>query len=104
MSAHPVKVTVTDANHLADTATLTWNTLVKVPDVTGGSQIRAEFVLPRFHLTVGRISTDGTCLGPTGEVLRQSPNAGSLAPEASAVDLTVSTGLKRQGRPCGEPK
>jgi metallophosphoesterase (TIGR03767 family) len=104
VSAHPVTMTATDANYLTDAMTFTWNTLVQVPNVTGGSQARAELLLPRDYLAVGRVSTDSTCLGPAGEVLRQSPVAGSLAPEASAVDLTVSTGLDRQGRPCGALK
>ncbi|MEO1575345.1 MAG: PASTA domain-containing protein, partial [Pseudomonadota bacterium] len=65
---------------------------VTVPDVVGQAQATAEFNLTAADLTVGTVSQASSATVPAGNVISQSPGAGSIVDEQSAVDLLVSTG------------
>jgi hypothetical protein len=79
---------------------------VEVPNVVGQTQTTAADTLAMVGLSVGTVTqqaSPATCsVGctvsasvPVGEVSSQSPTAGSLAPDQSAVNLVLSTGPLR---------
>jgi serine/threonine-protein kinase len=64
---------------------------VSVPDVTGLSRDSAESRLRAAHLTAEVDEQDSEDV-PEGDVISQSPTAGSDVPRNSTVTITVSTG------------
>jgi Putative Ig domain len=77
VSTHPMTVTVTDANYLTDAVTFTWNTLVQVPNVTGGSQARAELLLPRGYLASAGSRPTAPASGQPGSYCTRAPPSGA---------------------------
>ena len=63
-----------------------------VPNVTGLGQAAAETAITDAGLTVGTVSEASSDTVPAGNVISQSPAAGSSVSNGSAVDLVVSTG------------
>jgi RHS repeat-associated protein len=66
--------------------------LVAVPDVVGQTQASAQASIVAANLVAGLVATQSSVTVPAGEVISQSPLAGTLAPQGSAVDLVVSAG------------
>ncbi|MBI2876791.1 MAG: PASTA domain-containing protein, partial [Candidatus Tectomicrobia bacterium] len=66
--------------------------MVAVPDVVGMAQAAAEAALEAAGLTAGTISLAYSATVPTGQVIGQSPIAGTSIAEGSPVDLVVSQG------------
>lgn len=64
----------------------------KVPSVTGMSEARARQVLSDASFTVGDAGTAYSPSIPAGDVVSQSPRAGTRADRNAVVDLTVSLG------------
>ena len=67
-------------------------TEVAVPDVVNLAQADAEAAITSVGLAVGVITTANSDTVPAGNVISQSPVAGSLVIPGSAVDMTVSIG------------
>ncbi|RYY52553.1 MAG: PASTA domain-containing protein [Chitinophagaceae bacterium] len=65
---------------------------VQVPDVSGLTQAAAVTVINTAGLTVGEISIVNHPSVPEGNVISQSPAAGTPVPRGSAVALNVSLG------------
>ncbi|MEE8465681.1 MAG: PASTA domain-containing protein [Dehalococcoidia bacterium] len=65
---------------------------VEVPDVVGLPQAAARDTIVAAGLTVGTINTANSTTVPAGDVISQSPLAGTLAALDSAVNLMVSLG------------
>ena len=63
---------------------------VKVPDVTGMTQAKAQATLTDAGFKSGKITQVQSTDGPEGTVVNQSPAAGEKAAEGSAVDLEVA--------------
>jgi len=66
--------------------------MVDVPDVVGLSQSDAETMVTGAGLLVGNVTMASSNTVPEGNVISQSPTAGTSVPDGSAVDLVVSTG------------
>jgi len=64
-------------------------TLVVVPSVAGQQYQQAEAVLAESQLDVGEVTYQKSTR-PTGTVVAQEPNAGSIARSGSAVKLTLA--------------
>jgi beta-lactam-binding protein with PASTA domain len=65
---------------------------ILVPDVTGLTQANAESAVSNASLSVGTISTASSATVAAGNVISQTPAAGSEVAAGSTVDLLVSTG------------
>ena len=66
--------------------------MVTVPDVVGKTQAEAQSDILAVSLTVGTIISSNSDNVPAGNVISQSPGAGTSVPPNTAVDLTVSLG------------
>jgi len=66
--------------------------MVIVPDVVGWIQANAEAAITGAKLTVGTIFQASSGTVPVGNVISQTPSAGSSVQEGSPVDLVVSLG------------
>jgi len=69
--------------------------IIYVPDVVGMSRSAAESTIIAANLTLGTITT----AMPAGDVISQDPLAGAIVPEASTVDLVISSGPGTVGPP-----
>lgn len=67
-------------------------TTVAVPNVVGDTQAVAESTITSAGLVVGTITSTGSTTVPAGDVISQSPVAGTSVAVGSAVDLVISTG------------
>lgn len=67
-------------------------TKVFVPDVVNMVQADAETAITTAGLTVGTISTQYNPTVPVGHVISQNPDAGTLVPLQTPVDLVISLG------------
>jgi beta-lactam-binding protein with PASTA domain len=65
---------------------------ISVPIVVGLSQAAAETSITNAGLSVGDVSTQHNAEVPAGNVISQSPDAGTEVAPGSAVDLVVSLG------------
>ena len=65
---------------------------VPVPDVTGLSQANADAAIVGAGLVVGTVTTANSSTVSTGDVISQSPSAGSNVAPGSAVAIEVSLG------------
>ncbi|MEL7310202.1 MAG: PASTA domain-containing protein [Pseudomonadota bacterium] len=65
---------------------------VSVPNVVGQSQAAAEAAITGANLAVGAVSNATSNSVASGDVISQSPAAGTNVAEGSSVDLVVSTG------------
>jgi beta-lactam-binding protein with PASTA domain len=65
---------------------------VATPDVVGLTQAAATTSITNAGLSAGTITTVSSATVPTGEVISQSPAAGTLVAPGSAVALAVSSG------------
>ena len=63
-----------------------------VPDLVGQSQSAAEAMLVAAHLSVGVVTYQASESVSVGQVISQSPLAGTLIATGSTVDLVVSSG------------
>jgi len=64
-----------------------------VPDVVGLAQAAAEAAIISAGLSVGAVTEAYSATVPAGNVISQSPTAGSSVPAGTAVALVVSKGL-----------
>jgi beta-lactam-binding protein with PASTA domain len=67
---------------------------VAVPNVVGMAQAAAETAITDAGLVVGTVTTQASETVPAGEVISQSPTAGTEVASGSAVDLVVSSGVQ----------
>jgi serine protease len=91
--AYTVTLTVTD--NLGATGSTTRQVTasnIVVPNVVGQTQGAATAAIVGAGLTVGSVSTAASATVPVGNVISQSPAAGTLVSPGSAVNLVVSTG------------
>ncbi|MCA1903194.1 MAG: PASTA domain-containing protein, partial [Candidatus Hydrogenedens sp.] len=65
----------------------------QVPDVVGLSQSSAESAITGAGLTVGTVTQQCSDTVPAGNVISQTPTAGTQVSPGTTVDLVVSTGL-----------
>ena len=68
--------------------------MVTVPDVVGSTQAAAEASITSAILTVGSVTTEYSETVASGDVISQSPSAGSSVVHDTAVDLVVSLGVE----------
>jgi hypothetical protein len=68
------------------------NAQTAVPNVVGLSQAAATTAITSAGLVVGTVSTAASGTVPSGEVISESPVAGTVVSLATAVNLVVSTG------------
>ena len=80
------------AGSAVDLVVSTGPDLVSVPDVVGLAQADAESAITAAGLTVGLVSTANSDTVPVGNVISQSPVAGTSITTGSAVDLVISDG------------
>jgi RHS repeat-associated protein len=73
--------------------------LVDVPDVVGMAQAGAEAAISAAGLAVGGITTAHSETVPAGNVISQSPAAGTSVLQGSAVSLVISLGPLEPGLP-----
>jgi len=62
---------------------------VRVPDLQGSSRGRAEEVLSRSGLSLGRIQDEITGRYIKDTILRQNPQGGEIVPKSSAIDIWI---------------
>jgi beta-lactam-binding protein with PASTA domain len=65
---------------------------VPVPSVTGLTQFSAESAIAAAGLTLGTSATANSATVPVGDVISQSPSAGTLVFAGDTVDIVVSIG------------
>ncbi len=78
-----------------DTVAVLANTTIRqvtVPNVVGDTQSAASSAIAAGGLVVGQITTANNSTVPAGDVISQSPAAGTLVNAGSAVDLVISSG------------
>jgi len=73
-----------------------------VPDVTGMTEADANAVIVDANLILGAVTTAYSPTVPQGYIIEQTPAAGILAVEGSAVNIVISLGVKYSGG-SGEP-
>jgi beta-lactam-binding protein with PASTA domain len=88
----PAAGTVVDYGSAVDLTVSKGPESVTVPDVVGMTGAEAGEALAAVGLTVGTVTESFHPSAPEGEVLGQSPTAGTVVSPGSAVDLTVSKG------------
>ena len=66
--------------------------MVAAPNVVGATRLGAESAIQTAGLTVGAVSSESSSTVPAGNVIRQTPAAGTSVASGSPVDLVVSTG------------
>lgn len=72
---------------------------ILVPNVVGLVQATAESDITGAGLTVGTVTQQSSATVPSGDVISESPAAGTLVAAGSAVGLVVSTGSGTQLQP-----
>ncbi len=72
---------------------------VLVPNVVGDTQAAATTAITGAGLTVGTVTTQSSTTVPSGEVISESPAAGTSVASGSAVNLVVSSGSGTSGTP-----
>ncbi|NUR88146.1 MAG: PASTA domain-containing protein [Nonomuraea sp.] len=96
----------TDVIHSDATRVQSWELfhvrcgLTTVPNVQGFDDASARNSIAAAGLTVGAVSLDNTCVDVRGTVLFSDPAAGAMVTRGTAVNLTESSGVDRNGRPC----
>jgi len=93
----PVQIEVTGSAELVDCAELLFangfeDALNAAPDVAGLSQAAAESAIVTAGLVVGTVTTASSNSVAAGDVISQSPTAGTIVAACSAVNLVVSLG------------
>ncbi len=68
--------------------------LVKVPNLTGGTERQADVLLQGANLIVGQRTTDYSDEVQEGYIISQSPNPDTELREGASVDIVVSQGPK----------
>jgi hypothetical protein len=68
---------------------------VAVPNVVGDTQAAATTAITGARLVVGTVTTQASSTVPSGDVISESPSAGTSVNSGSAVNLVVSTGPRR---------
>ena len=63
-----------------------------VPDVVGLTQAQATTAITTANLVIGTVTQQSDDSVPAGNVISQSPTAGTVVTEGSAVDLVISSG------------
>jgi serine/threonine-protein kinase len=66
--------------------------MVRVPDLSGKTQVEAELILESRKLTLGNVYTEPNSDTPKGCIARQTPEPGSSVEKGSLIDLYVSLG------------
>lgn len=61
-----------------------------VPNVTGKSMVTATDMLEEMGFAVGEVKYDDSSSARAGEVIAQSPGAGTLAGKGAKIDLTIA--------------
>lgn len=94
--SHTVTLHVLDHRGLSDAYTFTVGVglPVVVPDVTGSTQAAAQDATRVAGLTVAPVATAYSLVVAPGDVISQSPLAGTLVASGTAVYLAVSAGLE----------
>jgi beta-lactam-binding protein with PASTA domain len=72
---------------------------VSVPNVVGDTQAAASTAITGAGLTVGTVTTQSSGTVPSGDVISESPAAGTSVASGSAVNLVVSSGSGTSGEP-----
>jgi beta-lactam-binding protein with PASTA domain len=72
---------------------------VTVPNVVDDTQAAATTAITGAGLTVGTVTTQSSATVPSGEVISESPAAGTSVAHGSAVNLVVSSGSVSSGPP-----
>ena len=66
---------------------------IPVPSVVGDTQAAASAALTAIGLTLGTVTPQSSSTVPSGDVISQSPPAGSDVPSAYAINLAISSGV-----------
>jgi RHS repeat-associated protein len=93
--AYRVQLVVSDGKSVSDPATVTitaTDATVTVPDVVGLTQAAAEERIAQAGLTIGSITQTSSGTVPAGNVISQTPAAGTSVYKDSAVGMVVSAG------------
>jgi len=69
---------------------------VSVPNVVGDTRAAASTAITAVGLVVGTVTTAASSTVPSGEVISQSPTAGTSVTSGSAVNLVIATGPAAQ--------
>jgi YVTN family beta-propeller protein len=77
--------------------TANFSTAVAVPNVVGLTQAAASSAISGAGLGVGKVTHQSSGTLASGQVMSESPSAGSNAAPASMVDLVVSSGAPSSG-------
>jgi hypothetical protein len=72
---------------------------VSVPNVVGKTQTAASTTITTAGLTVGTVTMASSSTVPSGDVISESPAAGTVVASGSAVNLVVSSGGGSSGSP-----
>lgn len=67
---------------------------IKVPDITGKSEIEAGRILGELGLRIGDIKYEFSDKIPEGAILKQSPAAGTEVTRSAEVDIVISRGVE----------
>jgi hypothetical protein len=76
---------------------LAWQPHVAVPNVTGMTEADALTAITNADLVAGTITAEYSRTVPLGNVIRQTPAAGTSVAVGSTVNIVVSLGLKYSG-------
>ncbi len=77
----------------SQTVTFLLTPTTTVPNVIGLTQAAATTAITGARLTLGTVATQASTTVLSGEVVSQSPGAGLLESDGTAVNLVISTGL-----------
>jgi hypothetical protein len=86
LSSVPTAITVVDSTQFLPPSN------VNVPNVVGQSQSAATMTITGAGLVVGTVTQQSSNTVPSGNVISQSPTAGTSVAAGSAVNLVVSSG------------
>ena len=92
VSQNPAGGTSVSGNTAVNLIVSTGPPPIAVPSVVGQSQAAASSTITTIGLSVGTIALQSSSTVPTGDVISQSPIAGTSAAPGSGVNLIISTG------------
>jgi len=99
ISESPVALTLVNTGSSVSLVVSSGATQVAVPNVVGDTQTAASAAIVTAGLTVGTVTQQSSSTVPSGNVISESPVAGTLVNTGSSVSLVVSSGQGGGGGP-----
>jgi beta-lactam-binding protein with PASTA domain len=92
ISENPTAGTMVNAGSAVNLVISSGPGQVAVPNVVGSTQAAATTTIQNAGLVVGTVTTQSSSTVPSGDVISETPTAGTMVNAGSAVNLVISSG------------